>query len=150
MEFKNAKYTLDLEGNKTGIVVEVDGVQMSIPISEGNRHYRELIAAETPIAIPKVEKKKNKIPDLNAKQWSYLLNAADVLSLIESVLDSMPKDDIFDRMEWAALKATVLDDTTFSWERVTIAIQKFEKLGVEGIPSENELLWFWNAALELE
>ena len=54
MEFANAEYKLDLEGNKAAVLAEVDGAQMSIPISEGNRHYRELIASGVPIATPDV------------------------------------------------------------------------------------------------
>ena len=54
MSYENAEYVLDLAGNRTAIVADVDGAQMSIPIAEGNRHYRELIASGVPIATPDV------------------------------------------------------------------------------------------------
>jgi len=42
MNISSAKYYNDKEGNQQGIIVVIDGVTMSVPISTGNRHYDEI------------------------------------------------------------------------------------------------------------
>lgn len=43
MNISSAKYYNDNEGNQQGIIVVIDGVTMSVPISTGNRHYDEIM-----------------------------------------------------------------------------------------------------------
>jgi len=44
MEIKNAKYIIDELSNKNGsISATIDGEFWSIPISEDNRHYAEIL-----------------------------------------------------------------------------------------------------------
>jgi len=42
MTITNAQYNLDLDGNNVSINATIDGVEMSVPLSEGNRHYDEI------------------------------------------------------------------------------------------------------------
>jgi len=43
MNIESAVYFLDLEGNNSGIKATIDGVEMSVPLCEGNRHYDEIM-----------------------------------------------------------------------------------------------------------
>ena len=43
MTITNAQYNLDLDGNNVSINATIDGVQMSVPLCEGNRHYDEIM-----------------------------------------------------------------------------------------------------------
>jgi len=43
MTITNAQYNLDLDGNNVSINATIDGVEMSVPLSEGNRHYDEIM-----------------------------------------------------------------------------------------------------------
>ena len=43
MTITSAQYTLDREGNASGINVVIEGVAMSVPLSSGNRHYAEIL-----------------------------------------------------------------------------------------------------------
>ena len=42
MEIKNAQYKKNAQGIVSSIECEIDGVQWSVPNSEGNRHYEEI------------------------------------------------------------------------------------------------------------
>ena len=42
MEIKNAQYKKNAQGVLSSIEYEIDGVQWSVPNSEGNRHYAEI------------------------------------------------------------------------------------------------------------
>lgn len=43
MTITEAKYLTDFDGNNSSIMAIIDGVQSFVPISEGNRHYREIM-----------------------------------------------------------------------------------------------------------
>lgn len=43
MNITNAQYAEDREGNNSTIKASIDGVEMSVPIAEGNRHYDEIM-----------------------------------------------------------------------------------------------------------
>ena len=44
MNIKSAVYLVDeLTGNNSSISATIDGIQMSVPISGGNRHYQEIM-----------------------------------------------------------------------------------------------------------
>ena len=44
MNIENAQYTVDvLSGNNIGIQATIDGVEMSVPLDESNRHYAEIL-----------------------------------------------------------------------------------------------------------
>ena len=43
MEIKNAQYKKNAQGIVSSIECEIDGVQWSVPNSEGNRHYEEIL-----------------------------------------------------------------------------------------------------------
>lgn len=43
MTITEAKYLTDFDGNNTSIMAIIDGVQSFVPISEGNRHYKEIM-----------------------------------------------------------------------------------------------------------
>ena len=43
MEIKNAQYKKNAQGVLSSIECEIDGVQWSVPNSEGNRHYTEIL-----------------------------------------------------------------------------------------------------------
>ena len=43
MIIKNAKYYKHGEENNIGIRATIDGVEMSVPLDEGNRHYAEIL-----------------------------------------------------------------------------------------------------------
>tara|TARA_B100000941_G_C28339206_1_gene465792 strand:+ start:161 stop:349 length:189 start_codon:yes stop_codon:yes gene_type:complete len=38
-----AQYTLDIEGNKSSIKVNINGIKMSVPLDLTNRHYSEIM-----------------------------------------------------------------------------------------------------------
>lgn len=43
MNITQAQYIVDtLDGNATYIQATIDGVEMSVPLAEGNRHYDEI------------------------------------------------------------------------------------------------------------
>ena len=43
MNITAAKYQADFEGNNCGIAATIDGVEMSVPLAPGNRHYDEIM-----------------------------------------------------------------------------------------------------------
>jgi len=43
MTIINAQYVHNLDGVNSGIKATVDGAELHIPLSEGNRHYDEII-----------------------------------------------------------------------------------------------------------
>ena len=43
MNITSAQYYLDEEGNNTGIEATIDGVEMYVPLSAGNRQYDEIM-----------------------------------------------------------------------------------------------------------
>ncbi len=43
MTITNAQYTVDIDGNNSSITATIDGVEMSVPLCEGNRHYDEIM-----------------------------------------------------------------------------------------------------------
>ena len=43
MNIESAKYLYDRKGNIHGIHIIVDGKQMGVPLSDGNRHYVEIM-----------------------------------------------------------------------------------------------------------
>ena len=38
-----AQYSLDREGNNSGIKATIDGQEMSVPLDPANRHYAEIL-----------------------------------------------------------------------------------------------------------
>lgn len=43
MEITQAQYTLNISGDNVAIQATIDGVEMSVPLVEGNRHYDEIM-----------------------------------------------------------------------------------------------------------
>ena len=43
MNITSAKYNLTNDGHKTSIQAVIDGKELSIPMSQGNRHYAEIM-----------------------------------------------------------------------------------------------------------
>ena len=43
MEITSAQYYNDLDGNQSGIIATIDGVNMSVPFDPANRHYAEIL-----------------------------------------------------------------------------------------------------------
>jgi hypothetical protein len=43
MNITAAQYVTDFEGNNSGIKATIEGVTMSVPLDEANRHYAEIL-----------------------------------------------------------------------------------------------------------
>ena len=43
MLIENAKYNLGMDGEICSIQATIDGVEMSVPLDTGNRHYIEIL-----------------------------------------------------------------------------------------------------------
>jgi len=43
MQISNAQYVDDLDGNLDNIKATVDGVNLSVPLDQANRHYAEIM-----------------------------------------------------------------------------------------------------------
>lgn len=43
MNITAAQYVTDMGGNNAGITATIDGVEMSVPLDEANRHYAEIL-----------------------------------------------------------------------------------------------------------
>ena len=43
MQISNAQYITDMDGNNTTIVATIDGDEVFVPLSQGNRHYIEIM-----------------------------------------------------------------------------------------------------------
>jgi hypothetical protein len=43
MNITYTQYTVDREGNNSSITATIDGVTMSVPLDEANRHYAEIL-----------------------------------------------------------------------------------------------------------
>ena len=43
MQISNAQYITDMDGNNTTIVATIDGDEVFVPLSQGNRHYAEIM-----------------------------------------------------------------------------------------------------------
>ena len=43
MNIESAVYSVDMEGNNSGIQATIDGIQMSVPLDPSNRHYAEIM-----------------------------------------------------------------------------------------------------------
>jgi len=43
MNISNAQYTQIVSGENSGIKATVNGIELFVPISEGNRHYAEIM-----------------------------------------------------------------------------------------------------------
>jgi hypothetical protein len=43
MNIESAVYSVDFEGNTTGIQATIDGISMSVPLDPANRHYAEIL-----------------------------------------------------------------------------------------------------------
>lgn len=43
MQISNAQYIADMDGNNTTIVATIDGNEVFVPLSQGNRHYAEIL-----------------------------------------------------------------------------------------------------------
>ena len=43
MQISNAQYIEDMDGNNTTILATIDGVEVFVPLSQGNRHYAEIL-----------------------------------------------------------------------------------------------------------
>lgn len=39
----SAKYEIDMDGNNCSIQATIDGVEMSVPLDESNRHYAAIM-----------------------------------------------------------------------------------------------------------
>ena len=43
MNITSAQYSVDLDGNNSGITATIDGTEMSVPLDPANRHYAEIL-----------------------------------------------------------------------------------------------------------
>jgi len=43
MNIESAQYAVNLDGNNSSIAAIIDGVTMSVPLDENNRHYAEIL-----------------------------------------------------------------------------------------------------------
>jgi hypothetical protein len=43
MNITAAQYTVDFDGNNSGIIATIDGIEMSVPLDPANRHYAEIM-----------------------------------------------------------------------------------------------------------
>jgi len=43
MQISNAQYIADMDGNNGTIVANIDGNEVFVPLSQGNRHYAEIM-----------------------------------------------------------------------------------------------------------
>ena len=43
MKIESAQYLKDFDGNNSSIKAIIDGVNCFVPVSEGNRHYKEMM-----------------------------------------------------------------------------------------------------------
>jgi hypothetical protein len=43
MNIESAQYAVNMEGNNSSITAVIDGVTMSVPLDEANRHYAEIL-----------------------------------------------------------------------------------------------------------
>ena len=43
MNIESVQYTLDLNGDTSGIKATIDGITMSVPLDPANRHYAEIM-----------------------------------------------------------------------------------------------------------
>ena len=43
MNIESAKYSVDMEGNNSGVQATIDGITMSVPLDPANRHYAEIM-----------------------------------------------------------------------------------------------------------
>jgi len=43
MNITSAQYALDLDGNNASIAATIDGIEYSVPLAPGNRHYDEIM-----------------------------------------------------------------------------------------------------------
>ena len=43
MNITSAQYTVNMEGENSSITAVIDGVTMSVPLDENNRHYAEIL-----------------------------------------------------------------------------------------------------------
>ena len=43
MNIESAVYSVDMEGNNSGIQATIDGITMSVPLDPANRHYAEIL-----------------------------------------------------------------------------------------------------------
>ena len=44
MNITEAQYVNDIDGNTSFVKITLDGVVMFVPMSEGNRHYKEILS----------------------------------------------------------------------------------------------------------
>ena len=77
MNIESAVYSVDEEGNTSGIQATIDGIQMSVPNDSGNRHYQliqEWIAKGNTIAPQFTEEEiaKQKAEQVKAEAQQYL------------------------------------------------------------------------------
>ena len=43
MNITSAQYTVNIEGNNSGIQATIDGIEMFVPLDPANRHYDEIM-----------------------------------------------------------------------------------------------------------
>ena len=43
MNIESAQYAVDMDGNNSVIQTTIDGITMSVPLDEANRHYAEIL-----------------------------------------------------------------------------------------------------------
>lgn len=43
MNIESAQYSVDMEGENSGITATIDGITMSVPLDPANRHYAEIL-----------------------------------------------------------------------------------------------------------
>ena len=43
INIESAQYAVDFSGNNASITAVIDGVTMSVPLDESNRHYAEIL-----------------------------------------------------------------------------------------------------------
>lgn len=85
-------------------------------------------------------------PNLTPRQWNLLLDASGARDVLNTVLDAMPKGTPDEKFAWAQMKATALNSGTYTWDTTIKLIAGIRSMGVQDIPSDEELRSYWDMA----
>lgn len=83
-------------------------------------------------------------------QWSFFLDLTGFRSIVEGVLDAMPKTTLEERAVWAALKADVFASRSYRKEVFLELVNRVRAMGVQGIPTDAEIEAAWPLAVAYE
>lgn len=133
-EYRNTWYLYDDLTPDQKATYDAAQVQLAAPIVRGTRytHNGEEIV----------------VPDLSPRQWSLLLDASNSRTVLVAVLDAMPKNTEAERIAWAQLQASALNAGKYTWATTQRLVSGLRAQGVQGIPSDDDLLRFWMMAAE--